>query len=474
MDENGDPANNLMFSTTGPMDREKVIRDASGRYSMDVTDVPAIPDEDWMPPLNSVNWRVKFYYSHYTSGPDFWKSAGKRWVKETEKFANPSGALKEAAGQIVAAGDSDEQKARKLYDAVQKLENTDFTRTKTEAERKKEKIKQIKDAEGVWKEKTGSSDQLALLYVALARAAGLQAYPMQVVNRNQAIADGNLLSMYQFDDYIAIVKLGDKEIFVDPGQKDCPFGLLHWKHTFAGGMRDSAQGPMYGMTQPLTYVQTQIQRVGILEVGADGSVKGTLRFVMSGEEALHWRQLNRENDEDEVKKQFNESLRAAVPDGVQAELDHFLALDDYNSQLMAAVKVSGSLGSATGKHFFLPGLFFESHGKHPFVAEEKRTIPVDVKYPVLDKDDVTYHVPDGMTVESSPQTSDVSWPQHAQLKTQSTVVAGGLEVVRVLAYNFTVVDPKDYGQLHDFYGKVAAADQQQVVLTKSAAKAAGQ
>jgi hypothetical protein len=297
---------------------------------------------------------------------------------------------------------------------------------------------------------------------------------MQVVNRNRAVFDGNLLAMYQFDDYIALVKVGDKEVFLDPGQKDCPFGLLHWKHTFAGGMRDSATGPQYGMTPALTYVQTQVQRVGILEIGADGSVNGTLRFVMSGEEALHWRQLNRENDEDEVKKQFKESMREAVPDGVQAELDHFLALDDYNVQLMAVVKVSGSLGSATGKHFFLPGMFFESRGKLPFVAQDKRTIPVDVKYPALDKDDVTYHLPDGMTVESAPKASEIAWPQHAQLKAQSTAVAGGLEVVRVLVYNYTVLDPREYGELHDFYGKVAASDQQQVVLTKSAAKSGGQ
>jgi Domain of Unknown Function with PDB structure (DUF3857)/Transglutaminase-like superfamily len=473
-DEHGDPAPHLMYSTTGPQDRQKVVPDPQGHFSMDVTDVPAIPDEDSMPPLNSVNWRVKFYYTPYRTGAEFWKSEGKRWVKDSERFANSTGALKEAAGQIVAAGDTDEQKAHKLYDAVQKLENTDFTREKTEAERKKEKIKQIKDAEGVWKEKTGSSDQLALLYVALARAAGLQAYPMQVVNRNRAIFDGSLMSMYQFDDYIAIVKVGDKEIFVDPGQKDCPFGLLHWKHTLAGGMRDSAQGPGYGMTEPLTYLQTQIQRAGTLDIGADGSVKGTVRFIMTGEEALRWRQLNLENDEEEVKKQFNESLREVVPDGVQAELDQFQALGDYNAQLMAVVKLSGSLGTATGKRFFLPGVFFESHGKHPFVAQDKRTIPVDVKYPVLYKDDVTYRLPDGMTVESSPQASDITWPQHAQLKTLSTAVAGGVMVTRLLAYNFTVVDPKNYAELHDFYGKVAAADQQQVVLTKTAAKSGGQ
>ena len=106
----------------------------------------------------------------------------------------PRKALKDAVAQIVAPADTDEQKARKIYDEVMKLDNTDFTREKTKAERKNEKLKQIKDAEDVWKQKSGSSDDIALLYVALARAAGLHAYPMQVVNRNHAIFDPTFLS----------------------------------------------------------------------------------------------------------------------------------------------------------------------------------------------------------------------------------------------------------------------------------------
>ncbi|HEY2860870.1 MAG TPA: DUF3857 and transglutaminase domain-containing protein [Terracidiphilus sp.] len=469
----GEAADKLLTAQIGPKE-PKVVRDATGRYSYDVTDVPAIPNEDWMPPLNSLNWRVQFYYSPYTSGADFWNSEGKRWAKESDRFANPSKTLREAVGQIVAASDTDEQKAHKIYDAVQKLENTDFTREKSEAERKKEKIKQIKDAEGVWNEKTGSSDQLALLFVALARAAGLQSWPMQVVNRDRAIFDGNYLSTYQLDDYVAIVKIGDKETYVDPGQKLCPFGLLAWKHAYAGGIRDSATGPKPEMTPAMTYVQTQIQRVADLTVGADGSLTGTLRIIMGGEEALHWRHVDLKNDPDEVKKQFNEEIRGEVPDGVQADFDHFLGMENPDVQLMAIVNVSGNLGTATGKRFFLPGAFFESHAKHPFVTEDKRTIPVDVKFARMFKDDVTYHLPNGYAVESLPTATDLNWPAHALMKTKAAPITGGVQMGRVMAYNYTMLEANEYADLHNFYQKVATADQQQVVLTRAAAKVGGQ
>jgi len=37
-----------------------------------------------------------------------------------------------------------------------------------------------------------------------------------------------------------------------------------------------------------------------------------------------------------------------------------------------------------------------------------------------------------------------------------------------MAYNFTVLSPKEYPSLHDFFQKVATADQQQLVLVRAA------
>ena len=106
---------------------------------------------------------------------------------------------------------------------------------------------------------------------------------------------------------------------------------------------------------------------------------------MKGPDALHWRQLTLQNDVEEVKKQFNESIRNDVPDGVQVDFDHFISLDDYKSNLMAVVKVSGNLGVAVGKRFILPGIFFESRAKHPFVAQDKRIAPIDVHYSKMER-----------------------------------------------------------------------------------------
>ena len=44
----------------------------------------------------------------------------------------------------------------------------------------------------------------------------------KVVDRNRAIFDASYLSLRQLDDYIAILLIDGKEVYLDPGQKMCP------------------------------------------------------------------------------------------------------------------------------------------------------------------------------------------------------------------------------------------------------------
>ena len=464
----GETLDRLMVSTRLP-EGLKVDHDTrKGVYSLDMTDIEPVPDEDWMPPLNMFEFRVEFYYMKAKSTDEFWADEEKRWTKSVEEAIKTTNGLRKISSELVAAGDTDLAKAQKIYEAVEKLDNTRFSREKSQAERKKEKLKDIKTLEDVWKQKSGSDDDIALLYVALARAAGLHAWPVKVVDRNRAIFDTNYFTLRQLDDFLARVTIDGKDIFLDPGQKMCPFGTLGWNHSLASGFQLTDSGAAHVTTPSVGFNATVVQRVADLTIDPAGEVSGSVRFVMSGQEALHWRQVSLENDQDEVKKRFNESIKGEFPEGVQAEFDHFLALDDYNANLIAVVKLDGTAATTTGKHLILPGMFFEAQAKHPFVAQEKRVTPVDVHYSKMVQDDVTYHLPDGYTIDSIPPKATTTWTGHAQLKVSSQSTAKSVQVLRTLAYNYTLLGAKDYPDLHDFYQKVATADQQQIVLSRAA------
>jgi hypothetical protein len=298
----------------------------------------------------------------------------------------------------------------------------------------------------------------------MARIAGLKAYAITVCDRNREIFNPYFMSFSQFQDVLVLATINGKEMPLDPGMKFAPFGELAWSHSLVSGLRQGEKGTEIIGTPGNSYKLATTFRVGDLTIDRDGSLKGSLRITMNGPSALRWREIALENDEDEVKKRFNEELHRTVPDGVDAELDHFLGLNDYHSSLMAVVKVSGNMGTTTGKRVFLPGLFFESRAKHPFVAEEKRLTAVDMEYADTVQDQVTYHLPEAFAVESAPPDTSIPWQGHAAFQLKAAVGKSEITVNRTLVRGFALLAPTDYTALRDFYQKVATADQQPLVL----------
>lgn len=462
-DDKGRILNNLVWWVNLPKGAS-VISDARGRFTLDVTDIPPVPNEQFMPPMESVLYKVWFYYKGSYTAEQFWADEAKRWSKEVDHFAEPSGAIHAAVNGIVAANDSEMDKAKKLYDAVEALDNTDYSREKSQSEMKQLKIKVAKRAEDTWAQKSGNSENIALLYLAMLRAAGVEAYAMKVKNGSEGAFDPAYMDADQFDDTLVILVNGGKDILVDPGEKMCPFRTVSWRHSDVGGMRQSSKGAAFAFTPRQIYPDNTTVRVGDLMLDDHGAVTGQFTFTMTGQEAMRWRQIALENDDTEVKKRFDHELEQIVPDGIEAHVDHFLGMDKPDLNLMAVVKVKGSMGAVTSKRLLLPGFFFESGGHTPFVKEEKRLTPVDMKYAERITDQVAYHLPAGVSVEGAPQDGDISWQGHAVCVVKTKSTPGELIVARSLARGFAMAKPEEYQDLRGFYAKVASNDGQQIVL----------
>jgi hypothetical protein len=159
-----------------------------------------------------------------------------------DHFAEPSKSIREAVNGLIAPADSELDKAKKLYKAVQALDNTDYSRKKSESEMKLLKLKTAKHAEDTWSQKSGSSEDIALLYLAMLRAAKLNAFATKVVDRERALFNISYLNFDQLDDTLIVLNTGGKEIVLDPGEKMCPFQTVSWRHSDAGGVQQSKDG----------------------------------------------------------------------------------------------------------------------------------------------------------------------------------------------------------------------------------------
>jgi Domain of Unknown Function with PDB structure (DUF3857)/Transglutaminase-like superfamily len=443
------------------------IRSGLDGFDLLVDNIPPAPDEPYMLPTSSFTYRLIFYYSPYPSGPEFWKAEGKYWSKDVNRFADPSERIRAAVAKTVAPGDSDEQKLGKIYAAVMTLDNTDFTRQHSDAENKAEGQK-TKNAADIWDQKRGTGNEIALLFIAMARAAGLKAYAMIVTSRDEALLSEGYLSWGQLTDDIAIVNVGGKDIYLDPGERYCEYGKLDWIHTQMLGFRQTDSDTQLATAPAAKYLDNVTMRHVNVSMDPDGKLQGQIAITMNGVQALRWRQKALTTDEQSTKTAMEHEVQDQVPDGVKVKLNRILSLDDSKMTLDAIFDVSGNLGTPTGKRVFLPAAFFETKTK-PIFAAEKRENPIDLRYPSAVQDVVTITLPPGLSVESLPKSVTNVVPIGAEYKSVYSDTGNVCKQVRLLALANTLFPTKDYPQLRTFYQDAATQDQQQLVLGRTAA-----
>jgi hypothetical protein len=443
-----------------------VKSEASGVYSLDLTDIPPAPREPFSPPLEGRAWRVAFYYVSTPDEKEFWRKDMGFWSKKLNQYIEPTNLLKSTVKEALTGIDNDLDKAKKLYALTAKIENTDFT-TSGEPGLGSGWIP-AGSVEQVLINKKGTSNQVAFLYLALARVAGLNPRPERIASRSQRIFSPQFRDPSQLDTVLIAMNLGGNDVTVDPGSKMAPFATLHWAHSAAGGVVMNGSKVETVITPEQKITDNAVIHIGNLAVTPQGSVSGSLKVAYIGQQALHLRQIAVSNGPDAARDEINRRLSSQVPDGVQATVDHLVNVDDPNKQLLAVVAVSGKPAAQAGGRLVLPRSFFRTREANPYPADDSRISPVDVHYPEQEQDQITYVLPAGFSLEGKPEDSSAKLEQDAAYQAKAKLEGNSVTSTRVLARGFTWLAPAQYTPLRDFYQKVITADRQDLVLTPAA------
>jgi Transglutaminase-like superfamily len=447
---------------------KRVQQDPTGRWILDVTDIPAIPQEAHAPPYDGQIYQVEFYYTTSFVQKDYWLKAMQVWTRDVNTYTSATDSTKRFANEESSDAATQLDKAKKLYAFVQKFENTDYS-GKFSFFGGNDKVPPG-NISVVLEKKSGTSKEIALAYLGLARAAGLNARPERIASRNHRFFSADQLSTNQLDYIVIAVNVDGKELVLDPGEKLAPFQTLGWAHAGAGGVAMTGDGKVETIITPLAEnAENKTIRVGTLTVTPQGSVSGTLKVGYTGQEALRWRQFALRNGAEEMKSRLENVLGRQVPEGIQLRIDHIAGQDYTSNQLVAVVQITGSLANRTGTKLILPRLFFESKEVNPFPADTTRFFPVDMQFAAQEQDQITYTLPAGYTLGAAPEDVKFTWENNAAYQLKSKADATSVVSARVFARGFTLLEAKEYGALRDFYQKVTTADQQQLVLSPQSA-----
>jgi len=436
---------------------------AQQEYDLTIKDVPPMVKEEYMPPIASYSYRVLFSFTPFHNPAEYWKEEGKEWSRKSDSFANPNGELKAATQTVIAGATTDEEKLKKIYAAVMDVENTRFTREHEQREEKAEGGGKVKTAADVLSHKRGSPTQLTQLFVGMARAAGMKAYLMLVPDRSEELFISQWLSFDQFDDVIAIVNVGGKEVFFDPGWRYASYGHLAWEHTYVRGLRQTDGGTDFAQTQGDDYHFNQTQRVADLHMDDKGEVTGTVKLTFLGSPALIWRHSALSGDAESMNRELRKELEDMVPKSLEVKVGAIEGVDAYESPLVVNYEVKGTLGTTTGKRLLLPADIFEAGATASF-PHEKREQAVYFHYPQATFDAMRIKFPQGFQMEATPDAATFDLPGLEEYKLGVTTASDGFLTRRTHARGEVLVQTKDYDTLRKFYTQFESKDQESVVL----------
>ncbi len=444
---------------------------SSHNIEMEAQNIPAFQVEDDMPPEAAMKFRVDFTYKQdgLEQDPDkFWKKQGKKLNDTAEGFVNKRKAMEQAVSEIVAASDSQELKLQKIYARVQKLRNLSFEVEKTEQEQKRAKEKPPENVEEVWKRGYGYGDDITLLFLGLARAAGLDASAVKISTRDDHFFVKSLMRATDLRTYVVLVKLNGKELYFDPGMAFTPYGLLPWSETGTLGLKLDKDGGTWVTTSTPESDASQIDRKAELKLTQEGSLEGKLTVTYTGLEALYRRLDERNEDDAARKKLLEDDVRSMIPVGIEVDLTNKPDWSSSDPKLVAEfnLKVPGWVSGA-GRHAIMAVGLFDAAEKH-MCEHASRVHPLYFHYRLEKVDDVTIDLPLGWQVSSvpKPDNEDVKVLLYT-MKAQDD--KGTLHIARVMRSDLITLDQKFYPALRRFYETVRTADDQQIVLQPAAA-----
>ena len=436
-----------------------------GTVELTVENVPAFQKEEYSPPEDSLKIRADVYYilGMYSDTKYYWASLARRQAEFFDAFIGKPKSVQKEVDRILSPGDSEETKLRKIYARVQQIRALSYEPEKTKKERKQQNLKENKNAEEVLNHGYAFENEINLVFIALARAAGFQANPVRIVARNRSIFASERPDANQLNSSVVEVKIGSGHKFLDPATSYCRFGLLPWEETDAGGIRVDRFAGETGSTPKPESKDAVTQRHAELKLDADGNLEGNLTITFDGQEALIRRLRAIDQDEAQRRKELEEFVQHSLPQGAVVKLLSAGAWETSETPLTAQFQVQiPNFAGRAGQRLVLPLGVFHANGQNPFISA-RRTHPVSFDYPYEVYDDVTLTLP--------PNTQVESLPPHALIDRGLCVYESSFEkqgnslrLKRMLKMQAYFLPVANYLALRNFFDQVRTNDEHQATL----------
>jgi hypothetical protein len=463
----------LKYCYVGKINKPEETTADRGPIRLELRDIPGYVEEESAPPESALRGKIILYYTYLVwDARSFWMGIARQEGGSYQEFLKKSGYVHAEVARVVSPGDSAEQKLRKFYARAQQIRMVSFEESKTEKEKKRDQLKENKGVDDVLSRNYAYSNEINLVFIALARAAGFAAYPVRVVSRDNAVFQMAEYDSAQFSSMIVEVLLDGNRRYFDPATPYCPFGLLPWAETDTVGLVADSFNPRLIEVTGRPSDEAVTRRSGELKMDADGNVEGDVHLTFEGEEALTWRLFERNQDETARKKSLEDWIKSSLPERSESTLTESAGWRQTEGAVTATfhVKTPGYANSV-GQRLVVPVAYFQSPAKKALFSSARRVHPVQFWCAAQVLDDFTIALPEGFQLEAVPAAkSRQQGIAKFSLKVEDQNQK--IHIQRSIDLNGSYFPVEQYPALKLFYQETASADESQLSLRRSAVKAA--
>jgi hypothetical protein len=312
-----------------------------------------------------------------------------------------------------------------------------------------------------YNERAGSSADINLLLILMLKTAGLDAKPVLFSTRDNGIADAFYPTISKYNSVLALVRIDGKKYLVDATSKYCPFGVLPANNINGKGrLIDIKQGDWVNLETETSFNE---DKVYTLDIKPDGNLTGTITEQYDGYGSIYYRNLiNKEKSLDDFMTKLQENSR-----GLTVTKYSFNNRNNIYQPLgdSLAVEISDKTELIGDKILFCP-LLFEKTEKNRYTLEERK-YPVNFNYPISEHYKFIYTVPAGYTVESLPQSANLSLPDKSvRISYNVTNTANTIVIEYTRDIKNVLILPDQYTKLKNLYDQLVKKHAEQVILKK--------
>lgn len=318
-----------------------------------------------------------------------------------------------------------------------------------------------KDLKKVLEAHVGDVGDINLLLVALLREIGFDANPVILSTRNHGRIPEQYAILKRFNYVVAHIERNGKNFLMDATDKDLKLGMIP-VHCLNG--RGWLVHPTKSRFVPIIPTEKNVElKNANLVINEGGELKGSFTKYYNGYSAL----IEKRNFKDKGQLKYLEEARKENANWVIEKAD-YVSNESPDASMSAEYQITiNDFVTKTGNMLYLKPMLSEGQ-KENLLKVKERLYPVDFVYPKEETFIATYEIPKDYSIVEIPKNISLTLPEDAGRFTYVTLVKENkITLTSHIQFDIALYSAKEYPFLQDFFDKIVAKHNEQIVLKKN-------